>query len=138
MFVSCGGINRFGSSSKACRVFKCFVIRKLDDVPFQDQVDAADNSSQTSRASPASYVIVNRQQVEKVAPPDITKSVRRMFESGEIADRHQVPRRIVRIEDEIAAAESGVYESQPAMVDDNVVRDTGEYVSPRAEVINGK
>lgn len=96
-----------------------------------------DNASQTSGISPSSSsVIVNRQPVEKVAPPEIAKSVRRMFESGEIADRHQVPKRIVRIEDEIAAAESGVFESQPTAVDDDVVRDTGEYVSPRAEVFN--
>lgn len=82
-------------------------------------------------------MIVNRQPVEKMAPPEIAKSVRRMFESGEIADRHQVPKRLVRIEDEIAAAESGVFESQPAVVDDNVVRDTGEYVSPSSEVQQG-
>jgi len=83
--------------------------------------------------SPSSMV-VNRQHVEKVAPPEITKNVRRMFESGEIADRHQVPKRIVRIEDEMAVESSGVFENQPTLIADDVIRDTGEYVSPRSEV----
>ena len=37
-----------------------------------------------------SPIPVNRQVVEKVAPPAITKNVCAMFETGQIQDRHEV------------------------------------------------
>jgi len=35
----------------------------------------------------------NRQPVEKVAPPEITKTVRNMFESGNMAELHNQQKR---------------------------------------------
>jgi hypothetical protein len=73
-----------------------------------------------SSLSPGQLQPVNRQPVEKVAPPEITKNVRRMFESGELPDRHEVRRTPLPTEEPLPV-ESGVFENEPVQ-NEGVVR----------------
>lgn len=88
--------------------------------------DSTDSSGMRSIPEP-----VNRTPVEKVAAPEIAKSVRRMFETGEIPDRHEIIKTVATLEEE--STESGVFENQPVQIE-GVVR-SGDYVNDVDEVL---
>jgi len=64
---------------------------------------------------------VNRVAVEKMAAPEIAKTVRQMFETGQVVGRRDVKKTKPSAE---LASESGVFENEPTSVDDGVVRST--------------
>jgi len=76
------------------------------------QFEGLKSFGSTNSDGSTSPVPVNRQVVEKVAPPEITKNVRAMFESGQMAERHQVKKTVVPKLD-ISEVDAGVFESTP-------------------------
>lgn len=57
---------------------------------------------------------VNRRVVQKVAPPAIAQNVRKMFESGDIPDLHQVQKTKI----DLKSKDGGVYENEPCVRSD--------------------
>ncbi|CAD5120850.1 DgyrCDS9402 [Dimorphilus gyrociliatus] len=57
---------------------------------------------------------VNRRVVEKVAPPAIAQNVRKMFETGEIPDVHEVRKTKI----DLRAKDGGVFENEPCVRND--------------------
>jgi len=73
------------------------------------------SSSNSGTSPPVNKVVIN-----KVAPPEITKNVRSIFENGRFSDVHEI-RKLDVANDPLA--DGGIYESEPIILD-GVVRGT--------------
>jgi len=73
-----------------------------------------------NRSHSPSPVPVNWARVEKVAPPEITKNVRAIFETGSFTDIHKVRR--TKVED-LKKIQGGIYENDPVQLE-GVIRET--------------
>jgi hypothetical protein len=87
------------------------------------------SSQDRNRSHSPSPIPVNWARVEKVAPPEITKNVRAIFETGSFTDIHKV--RKTRIED-LKKVQGGIYENEPVQLE-GVVRET-DY-NPESDLI---
>jgi len=76
-----------------------------------------DSSPSAAAAAGSPHTPVNRLPVEKMAAPEITKTVRQMFETGQVVGRREVKKTKTEL-----ASESGVFENEPTTADDGVVR----------------
>jgi hypothetical protein len=88
---------------------------------YQDKASSSPGSPSRWAQSPKNAPIpVNRTVVEKVAPPEITKSVRAIFEKGEFEDSHKPKKIVINLKE---AMDGGVYENNPEQIE-GVVRES--------------
>ena len=89
---------------------------------YQDKADPSRSPSSPSRWNQSPKHIpppVNRTVVEKVAPPEITKARKALFEKGEFEDSHKPKKTTIILKE---AMDGGVFENNPEQID-GVVRE---------------
>jgi hypothetical protein len=84
-------------------------------------------------ASLSAKIPVNRMHVEKVAPPEITRNVRAIFEKGQFSDLHEAKRHPINIKD---SKDAGVYENEPAQVREDVVKSSDMFNAEAEPAVN--
>ena len=102
-----------------------------DNVPEKNNV--APVTPEPYRQPSPQPVPVNCQPVEKIAIPEIAKTVRNMFESGQIPDRHEIKKITPELE---IPSEFGVFENKPNETREGVVQSSIS-VSQEPEVQKG-